>query len=152
METITIVFTKAMWNPLSWLIRYVLPRSRFALAMSSHCYIDCGVLFYEADPFTGVRVIDKKSVLTYNTVVKTIVYTVHDAGAGIDFLNKQLGKKYDFKGALGLGLAPDRKWHEDNSWFCYELAAATLRAAGRESFDNLCHVTEIALMSIFPTK
>lgn len=38
-DELTVIFTKTWWSPFSWLIRWVLPRNRFALAKSSHCYI-----------------------------------------------------------------------------------------------------------------
>lgn len=151
-DVITVVFTKNIYSPISWLVRWVLPRSRFAWGLSSHCYIDAGDFMYEADPFKGVRMIQKDIALNSNQVVKVINYTVPDRKAGFDFLNAQLGKKYDFKGAIGMGITAERDWSEDDKFFCYELAACALKAAGRNSFNNLHHIGEISMMSICPTK
>lgn len=44
------------------------------------------------------------------------------------FLRAQLGKPYDFTAIAGLAL--DRDWREDDSWFCSEMAAASLEKCG----------------------
>jgi len=150
MDTITVVFTKTPRGILSFLVRWALPRSRFALALSSHCYIDIGDKWYEADLKAGVREVEKFATSKGEIIVKAITYGVPDIQAGLNFLKEQLGKKYDIKGALGVGIGPDRDWAEDDKWFCYELAAATLRACGRDVFNNISHITEIALFSIKP--
>ncbi len=41
----------------------------------------------------------------------------------------QLGKHYDWPGALGLALR--RNWQEDDAWFCSELVAWSFEQAGR---------------------
>lgn len=52
-----------------------------------------------------------------------------DDAAGIAFALAQLGKGYDFSALWGF-LLPGRDWDDADSWFCSELAAAALRAAG----------------------
>jgi hypothetical protein len=84
----------------------------------------------------------------YDKIVKTIEYVVPDAVAGEKFLVSVLGAKYDYKGAVGLAIAPTRKWDDEDSWFCYELAGACLKAAGSNKLNSLNHVTEIALFAI----
>jgi hypothetical protein len=150
MGTITVLFTHRRWNPVSWLIRWVMPRSRFALALSSHAIVVGPDKCYEATMLHGVRAVDFASALKGQTVVRTIRYSVPDAVAGIAWAEDQCGTRYDWRGALGLGLAPGRDWAEDDCWFCFEFAAAVLRAAGRPLFANLSHVGEIALMAINP--
>jgi len=150
MSTITLIFTRRAWNPISWLIRWAVPRSRFALSMSSHCLIDAGDVIYEANMLHGVRGVSRAVALSGLTVVKTIAYSVPDAAAGIAWAISQDGKKYDWRGAFGLGLTPYRDWKDDRDWFCFEFAAAVLRASGRDAFENLAHVSETALMAIKP--
>jgi hypothetical protein len=152
LNTITVVFTRRRWNPVSWLIRWVMPRSRFALALSSHAIVVGPDRCYEATMLHGVRSVDHAAALRGQTTVRTIHYQVPDAAAGIAWVEAQCDgkKRYDWRGAFGLGLAPGRDWAEDDRWFCYELAAAVLRAAGRPVFANLSHVGEIALMAINP--
>lgn len=153
MATIRATFTKSYFSPASWLIRWALPRSRFAFSLSSHVYIhdiDDENVFYDAVLLDGVRKIDKKEMLKGSTIVKVIEYTVPDAKAGMIWVKEQVGKDYDLKGALGLAISPTRVWHEEDSWNCYELLAGVLKSAGRDVFTNISHVTEIALMSIKP--
>ena len=150
MGKIKLIFTRTKWSPISWVIRYSLPRTRFALGLSSHCYIvsdkDSGY-YYEADPFKGVRLIHNSEAITNSMlIVRELYYTVSDVDKGCLFLKEQLGKKYDFSAALGISLNPDRKWDDDSKWYCYELAAGCLSAAGRTDFTNISHVTEYALI------
>lgn len=151
METITIIFTRRRWNPMSWLIRWAMPRSRFAFALSSHAIVaspdgKC----YEATMLHGVREVDRATALAGQHVVREIAYQVPDAAAGIRWAKGQVDTRYDWRGALGLSFAPDRNWAQDDAWFCYEFAAGSLRAAGRQVFANLAHVGETALFAINP--
>jgi hypothetical protein len=174
MDTITLLFTCRRWNPVSWLIRWVMPRSRFALALSSHCIILADGRYFEADMFAGVREIDRDTALRNHTVVRQRDYFVPSAAAGIAWILGQLctyqsnppawlpawarriyaivdlliNNNYDWRGALGLGLAPDRQWASDFAWFCYELAAGFIAACGRPVFANLSNVGETALLAI----
>jgi hypothetical protein len=150
MNTITILFTRRRWNFVSWLIRWSMPRSRFALALSSHAIVVDGDTCYEATMLDGVRAVPRHVALKNQVLVKETRYTVPDPAAGIRWAYEQVGRPYDFRGAFGLALAPDRDWAEDDCWFCYELAAGVLQAAGRPVFANLSHVGETALMAINP--
>jgi hypothetical protein len=148
MQTIRIIFTKRNWNIGSWLIRWALPRSRFALALSSHALIVDGDHYIEAHMRHGVRC--SKNALEGLDVVKTIDFQVPDAEVGLAWARAQIGKKYDWSGALGLALDPDRDWQSPDSWFCYELAAGAIVNAGRDAFASKGHVTEATLFSIKP--
>lgn len=150
MNTITVLFTRRKWNLISWLIRWAVPRSRFALALSSHCIIVDDGTAYEATMLHGVRKVALCVALTGQTVVKETRYQVPDRAAGIAFANEQVGAAYDWGGALGMGLDPYRDWSDDINWYCYEYAAAVLQAAGRPIFSNLSHIGETALMAINP--
>jgi hypothetical protein len=61
-----------------------------------------------------------------------------------------LNSNYDWEGALGLGLSPYREWAAADAWFCYELGAGFLVAAGRDDFVDLGHITEAPLLMIKP--
>lgn len=150
MNTITVLFTRRTWNPVSWLIRWAVPRSRFALALSSHCIIVDGGRAFEATMLHAVREVSLAEAMQGQIVVKETRYQVPDAAAGIAWARAQVGKPYDFPGAFGLGLTPGRDWKQDDKFFCYEYAAAMLHAAGRPVFANLTHVGETALMAINP--
>jgi uncharacterized protein YycO len=84
------------------------------------------------------------------TEVARVSYEVLDSEAGLEWARTQVGSKYDFKGAFGLALSPYRDWSEEGSWFCYELAAATLAKAGKDCFRVTGHITENVLLAIKP--
>lgn len=148
MNQLTLLFTKSPWSLTSWLIRWALPRSRFAFALSSHVLVFDGRYAYSVDLFTGVTRTPAREAMRGRVLVKEVHFEVPSLSAAIDFLELQVGKKYDLKGAMGIGLNPDRDWNEPNKWFCYELAAAALQAGGRDVFSRLTHVTETALLSL----
>jgi hypothetical protein len=176
MDQITLLFTRRNWNPVSWLIRWAVPRSRFALALSSHCIIVARGRYFEADMFAGVREGVGIDMLKNHIVTRSQNYAVDDVDAGLAWILTQLcpyipnppawlpawaqrayafvdlffHSNYDWSGAAGLGLAPYRDWADPSKWFCYELAAGFLRACGRSVFSNLTHVGETALLAIEP--
>jgi hypothetical protein len=148
METIRVIFTKRKWNPISFAIRVAIPRSLFCVAESSHCLIVDGEYLIEASMTHGTRRVKYSEAMKGLTVTALAEYEVPDAEAGLAWARTQVGSDYDFKGAFGLGLKPDREWAEDDKWFCYELAAATLQAAGRTSFRSVGHITGSMLLAI----
>lgn len=150
MSKITVIFTKRNWNPVSLAIRYCIPRSRFSLALSSHCLIEDGDYIIEASMTHGVRRELKSVAMKGLTAVATVEFNVPDAEAGLKWARTQVGSEYDFKGAFGLALKPYRNWKEDDCWFCYELAAMTLVKAGKDCFRSAGHITESTLLAIKP--
>lgn len=84
------------------------------------------------------------------SVVAQQDFEVPDVAAALAWLEMQVGKPYDWRGAVGVSLSPDRVWGSDESWFCHELCAAALRAAGRKLFVECGHVTDSALLLIEP--
>jgi hypothetical protein len=84
------------------------------------------------------------------TIVEVVHFRVPDADAGLAWVRTQVGLKYDYPGALGLALAPDREWSDETDWFCFELAAATLSAAGRDYFKVNAHITGTMLQAMKP--
>lgn len=176
MRTIHAIFTKRAWNPVSWLIRWTVPRSRFALSLSSHCMIVDGDYIFEANMLHGVRRAPKAVALKNLTVVQTVDYTVPDAEKGLAFLRAQvctyqapipkwmpvymrstyqsvmlfIHSNYDWAGAFGVAIDPSRDWMDPGWWFCYELLAAAIRESGRDIFRHTGYITESTLLSIKP--
>lgn len=148
MNVMTLVFTKSIWSPVSWLVRWALPRSRFAWALSSHVLVIDGEFAYEAIFPKGVQRIPMNQAMSGATMVRTINYAVLNKAAGIAWLVEQEGKPYDLKGAVGASITPDRDWANPAKWFCYELAAGALQAAGLDVFSELNHITEIPLLAL----
>jgi uncharacterized protein YycO len=57
-----------------------------------------------------------------------------------EFALQQIGKKYDYTAILKLVL--QRRWRENDRWFCSELVEAALRAGGRQRFrDEVYRIT-----------
>lgn len=150
MDIITIIFTKRRFNPGSFLIRWALPRSRFYMARASHCMVVDGDYIVEASTLHGVRRVLLSEAMRGCTEVGRITYQVPNAEAGLEWARQQVDKGYDWKGALGLALSPDRDWQEDDRWECFELAAATIHKAGRIIFQDTGHISGNMLMAIHP--
>ena len=176
MHTVALLYTRRQRNPISWLIRWAMPRSRFAFALSSHVIVVARGRYYEATMLTGVREVDEATALLGQTIVRHREHFVPDLDDGIAWARGQLctyqaaapawlpqhvqrvwaavqlfrNNNYDWRGALGLSLAPGRDWAAEDDWFCYEFAAAFLRACGRPVFEELSHVGETALLAISP--
>lgn len=151
MNKLTVVFTKRRWNPGSLLIRWSLPRTRFHVARASHCLIKDGEYFIEASMEHGVRRVLAKEALAGLTIVDIVEYDVPNVDVGLSWLRRQVGKKYDWPGAIGLALAPTRNWMEADKWFCFELAAATLVMSGRDDFrEDAGHISGEILMALKP--
>lgn len=150
MDTITGIFTRRPWNPVSLGIRWAIPRSRFALAESSHCLIADGDYRIEAHMLHGVRRVPEAVAMKGLMVARWVEYAVPDAEAGLAWAREQVGDRYDWPGAFGLCLAVDRDWQEPGAWNCYELLASTLAAAGRRDFADVGHVTGSHLLMLRP--
>ena len=60
-----------------------------------------------------------------------------DAAAGVAWARRQIGKPYDWRSVVGLGLRAS--WHEEDSWQCAELVEAALLHAGRARFRSAPH-------------
>lgn len=150
METITVIFTTRRFNPVSWLIRWSLPRSRFYMARASHCMILDGDCIIEANMLYGVRRVPLFTAMKGCIEVDRISYQVPDAEAGLGWARQQVEKGYDWQGAFGLALSPDREWQQESLWNCFEIAAGALHKAGRIAFRSVGHVSGNMLMSIHP--
>lgn len=148
MNHATILFVRKSWNPVSWIIRWALPVSRFKLARSSHSMILDGDHVIHATMLHGVVRQPINEVFRDQSLVARKEYEVPDLQAGLDWARKQIGKKYDFKGAFGLSLEPDRQWQEDDKWFCHELSASFIHNAGRHIFGECGHVTDSHLLMV----
>jgi hypothetical protein len=148
--TIRLIYTKRPWNPISFGIRCALPQSLFKPAASSHVIIADGNDCLEAHMLHGVRPVSLDEALKGLTVVRIDDHRVPDAEAGLSWGYSQIGAPYDWPGAFGLGLDPERDWQNPEAWFCYEFGAGVLAKAGKDVFVNKGHVTGTMLMAIKP--
>jgi hypothetical protein len=173
-STLHVIFTSRALNPISYLIRWMMPRSRLALAQSSHSMLVDGEHVIEAHMVYGVRRVPRAVALKGAKIVAERFYEVPDAEAGRAWYRSQVcayvpqlpawlpecmrpilstvvllfKNNYDFKGALGLGLAPGRDWQDDINWSCYEGVASSIKHAGRDVFADYGHITEQVLFAI----
>lgn len=107
------------------------------------------IRFCTRSPHHHVGIIDPHTNIAYESVTKTGVTKSRDYVAHpgfsidlfrvwvtedqkrvvLDFLEKQLGKRYDWSAVVQV-LNYERDWTEDDEWFCSELVAAAFLAAG----------------------
>jgi uncharacterized protein YycO len=117
-------------NPGSLLLRF------FTWSSWSHCGIvtpDGTVI--EAAAFHGVieRPLSEFMAGVSKSADRDI--PLPDDAAAIRFARAQVGKPYDWSGAIGLALRRDT-WQADDAWFCSELVEAAAAAGGRQRFIN----------------
>lgn len=86
--------------------------------------------------------------LKRQVVVARMEYEVPNLKAGLAWARTKIGTDYDFKGAFGVSLEPDREWQSDDKFFCHELCAAFIHACGRKLFNKCGHVTDSALLLV----
>lgn len=63
-----------------------------------------------------------------NWILVELEQEVEDFELMAAIAKSKLGKPYDYTGILGLGV--NRDWQEQNSWFCSEDVADTLKTSG----------------------
>jgi len=175
-KSIKVIFTRRTFNPMSLLIRWMVPRSRTTLAGSSHSMVvdgDTGHVI-EAHMLDGVRRVPIATAIKGAKVVRIAVYEVADAKAGLDWWRSQICQykpnlprwmpawlqapvgvvlrlihnNYDFKGAVGIGIAPDRNWQDPINWSCFEGTARTIKEAGSDVFAESGYMTETILLAV----
>ena len=145
-----VVFTTRDWNPISFLIRRMLPRSAFFGSLSSHAVIDMGDgTAIEASMRFGVRHVPMDQVMHGVRVVAVREYLVADEERGYRWLLDQIGTRYDWSGAIGL-VDPDREWQKPDAWYCYELVAAYLVKCGLDVFHRHGSISERELLALKP--
>jgi hypothetical protein len=119
-------FPPSAFTGLGWLFG----RLVCAWTGSPWCHVGVSLhgIYYEADPFQGVvggEVPDEACCIR--------VWTVHDRSIAERWINRQLGKAYDWPGILGFVIGRSESGRRDRGhWFCSELATVILRKFGVE--------------------
>jgi hypothetical protein len=151
-RTLRALYVTRKFNPVSVAIRIANPVSITKIAPASHVICVDGDYAIEANMLHGVRRVPLKEALGTAKIVADISYSVPDADAGLTWLRSEAARNapYDWKGAFGLGLAPDRNWQNPEDWFCFELFAAGMCKSGRTVFRDNAHVNAYMLMSLLP--
>ena len=127
-----------------WLVRL------FTFSQWNHVAIEVNGKVYEARGMTGVTRSSAGGYLSQWAKHATVQITAPLNSQLIGFLESQVGKRYDFGGIIAL---PFRKpWHGKSKWFCSELVAAALLAAGLPRMRIEAHrVTPRDLWLALPT-
>lgn len=148
MNKAKIIFTIRPFNPISLLIRWALPVSRFKWAKASHSMIVDGDHIIHATIKNGVIRAPYDEAMRGQKIVAVKSYDVSNLEAGLAWARKKAADNvaYDFKGAFGISLEPDRNWQSEDKYFCHELCATFLHKCERKIFDRLGHVTDTALL------
>jgi uncharacterized protein YycO len=93
----------------------------------------------EAVAFKGVVEIPFNEILDRASEHVLMHVEVPDPEAALAFARGQLGKSYDYRGVLGIGI--NREWDSPDKWWCSELVEAAIAAAGRRRFRNPRRIT-----------
>ena len=89
----------------------------------------------EAIGFKGVRKVSLEEALLgsfRHAIVEIVEASPEEEEKLIEILSTQLGKSYDYIGALGIGL--HRNWQDDDKWICSELICWGLQQIGKPLF------------------
>jgi uncharacterized protein YycO len=111
---------------LSWLAR-IMTASKYA-----HCEVEIDGICYGARAFKGVYKQPVRELFENEDVIETWTVSA-DIEQEIQlqaWLDKQLGKKYDYLPALALGFLRQNWMNNDDKWFCSELIDAAFKQAG----------------------
>jgi len=130
-----VLFVYNTFSISSWLIRF------FTFSKFSHVAIKISdTVIVDSTLASGVRAITTKEFIKhYPKYVELDVY-IPNENLAKDFLLSQIGKPYDLTAIFGMVL--QRKWHEEDSWFCSELLEAAIKAGGKPRFrDDVYRIT-----------
>lgn len=76
-----------------------------------------------------------------NKKAKMLFLDVDGVDRALDWALTQEGKPYDRSAILGIAL--DRDWAEEDSWFCSELVAASFLKTGNNLFNMMAKASRI---------
>ncbi|WP_143745605.1 hypothetical protein [Massilia sp. KIM] len=118
------------YNPLS-LVVGVLSGSR----QFSHAIAIIGERAYEASMSHACRAGTLDELMDGVALYRDMDVWVPDLGGAIAFAEAQVGKRYDWAGAIGIPFTFSEDWNDDTAWWCSELVFAIILAGGVELLD-----------------
>jgi len=127
----------------SWLIRI------FCWSRWSHVsvQIDAETIIDATFAHGGVRMRTMGELLREASAIETIAVQVADEAAGLAWIAEQLWRPYDWTAIIGFVLRAD--WAQPSKWFCSELAAGAIHAAGRKLVrEDISRVTPGLLWAV----
>lgn len=125
MGTVRVIFTRRR-NVFSLMLR------TFLWSAWSHCAIIDGDEVIEAVAFHGVRVRKLSALLDDSSAFEVLEIPAADPAAVIAAARSQVGKGYDWLGALGIAFR--RRWQDAADFFCSELIAWAFHIGGTPLF------------------
>jgi hypothetical protein len=118
------------YNPLSLAVGVCAGSRQF-----SHSITIIGDRAYEASMVHGCRAGTVDQLMDGIVVYRDMPVAVPDIEAARAFAEDQVGKRYDFAGAVGIPLTYSEDWTDDSKWWCSDLTFATVLAGGTRLFD-----------------
>lgn len=118
------------YNPISLAVGVAAGSRQF-----SHSITIIGDRAYEASMTHGCRAGTVGQLMEGIVVYRDMQVAVPDIDAARAFAEDQMGKGYDFAGAVGIPLTYSEDWTDDSKWWCSDLTFAILLAGGLRLFD-----------------
>ncbi|MGB9107483.1 MAG: hypothetical protein WCC39_02230 [Telluria sp.] len=118
------------YNPLSLAIGIAAGSRQF-----SHAITIIGDRAYEASMTHKCRVGSVEELMEGVAVYRDMPVWVPDLDTAIAFADAQVGKRYDWAGAIGIPLTYSEDWSDDSCWWCSDLVFAIVMAGGTRLFD-----------------
>lgn len=118
------------YNPVSLAVGVLSGSRQF-----SHAITVIGERAYEASMTHGCRAGAVDELMSGIVLYRDMDVWVTDLGAALRFAEEQVGKGYDWLGAIGIPLTYSEDWSDDSCWWCSDLAFAIVLAGGTRLFD-----------------
>jgi hypothetical protein len=90
---------------------------------------------YEASMVHGCRAGTVEELMQGVVVYRDMEVWVPNIAAARAFAEAQVGKGYDWPGAVGIPFTYSTEWSDDSSWWCSDLVFAIVLAGGTRLFD-----------------
>jgi hypothetical protein len=118
------------YNPLSLAIGIAAGSRQF-----SHAITIIGDRAYEASMAHGCRGGSVEELMEGVAVYRDMSVWAPDIDAARAFAKAQVGKGYDWPGAVGIPFTYSEDWSDDSCWWCSDLSFAIVLAGGVRLFD-----------------
>lgn len=118
------------YNPISLAVGVLSGSRQF-----SHAITIIGARAYEASMTHGCRAGAIHDLMAGIVLFRDMKVWVPDLEAAAQFAEAQVGKGYDWFGAIGIPFTYSEVWSDDSCWWCSDLAFAIVLAGGTRLFD-----------------
>lgn len=118
------------YNPISLAVGVLSGSRKF-----SHAIAIIDRRAYEASMAHGCRAGRVDELMIGVAVYRDMKVWVPDIYAAIKFAEDQIGKGYDWVGAVGIPFTYSEDWADESTWWCSEFVFAIVLAGGTRLFD-----------------